>query len=176
MSAIGIRQARPRLRQRHPPRAVSSTDFARRSWPIFRCRISCARPPVRPSGFIFHMSRCGSTLLTQMLAALAHNIVISEASPIDAVVRAPHVRPALSDDQHALWLRWMIGALGQPRSGNERHYFIKLDCWHTLALPLFRRAFPDVPWGFLYRDPVEVLVSQLRMPGPQIIPRMLGPN
>jgi len=51
-----------------------------------------AHPGLRPSGFIFHMSRCGSTLVSQMLAALPHNIVISEASPIDAVVRARHAR------------------------------------------------------------------------------------
>jgi hypothetical protein len=133
-------------------------------------------PGLRPDGFIFHMSRCGSTLVSQMLAALAQNVVISEASPIDAVVRARHVRPDLSEEQLALWLAWMIGALGQPRCGGERRYFIKLDCWHTLALPLFRRAFPEVPWVFMYRDPVEVLVSQLRMPGMQMIQGVLGPD
>src|SRR5206468_1319466 len=70
-------------------------------------------PGLRPNGFIFHVSRCGSTLVSQMLAALAQNVVISEAPPIDAVVRACHVRPDLSLDQHAQWLRWMIEALGQ---------------------------------------------------------------
>ncbi len=129
-------------------------------------------PGLRPDGFIFHMSRCGSTLVSQMLAAPAANIVVSEAEPIDAVVRARQARPGLSEDEHALWLRWMIGALGQPRGG-ERHYFIKLDCWHTLALPLFRRAFPGVPWVFLYRDPVEVIVSQMTMPGLQMVPGTL---
>ena len=132
-----------------------------------------AHPGLRPSGFIFHMSRCGSTLVSQMLAALARNIVISEADPIDAVVRARQARPDVREDQQTRWLRWMIGALGQPRGG-ERNYFVKLDCWHTLALPLFRRAFPDVPWVFLYRDPIEVLASQMRMPGMQMIPGALG--
>ncbi len=32
-------------------------------------------PGVAPTGFIFHMSRCGSTLVSQMLAALPQNIV-----------------------------------------------------------------------------------------------------
>jgi len=122
-------------------------------------------PPLRPNGFIFHVSRCGSTLVSQMLAALPRHVVISEAGAIDAVVRARQVRPDLSEDQHAQWLRWTIGALGQPRAGNERGYFIKLDALHTMALPLFARAFPDVPWIFLYRDPIEVLVSHLREPG-----------
>jgi hypothetical protein len=133
-------------------------------------------PGLQPSGFIFHMSRCGSTLVAQMLASLDRNVVVAEAPPLDAVVRARKVRPDLGDDQHDHWLAWMVGALGQPRSGNETNYYIKLDCWHTLALPLLRRVFPAVPWIFLYRDPVEVLVSQLRMPGIQMIPGMLGAN
>jgi Nif11 domain len=129
-----------------------------------------------PSGFIFHMGRCGSTVVSQMLAAAARTVVISEPDPVDAVLRARLVRPDLSEDEQAHWLRWMIGALGQLRCGDERHYFVKLDSWHTSALPLFRRAFPQVPWIFIYRDPVEVIVSQLRMPGSQMIPGMLDPG
>jgi hypothetical protein len=132
------------------------------------------RPPLRPDGFIFHMSRCGSTLVAQMLVS-ADNVVISEAGPIDDVVRARQVRPDLSEDEQARWLAWIVGAIGQPRAG-ERRLFVKLDCWHTLALPLFRRAFPGVPWVFLYRDPVEVMVSQRQMPGMQMIPGALGPE
>jgi hypothetical protein len=130
---------------------------------------------VPPSGFIFHMSRCGSTLVSQMLAAMARTIVVSEAGPIDAVVQARRTRPDLRDEQHAEWLRWMIGALGRARSGEEQRFFVKLDSWHVLALPLFRRAFPAVPWIFLYRDPVEVLVSQLRRRGMHMVPGLLDP-
>jgi hypothetical protein len=133
-------------------------------------------PGVPPTGFIFHMSRCGSTLVSQMLAAMAGTVVVSEAAPIDTVVEARRTRPDLSDAQHAAWLRWIIGALGQPRSGDERHLFVKLDSWHTLALPLFRRAFPAVPWIFVYRDPVEVLVSQLRQHGMHMVPGMVDPD
>ena len=134
------------------------------------------RPHLKPSGFIFHMSRCGSTLVSQMLARLDSNIVVSEANPIDAVVQAHHWRPDLDVDRQSRWLGAMIGALGQKRNADERRYFIKLDCWHTLALPLFRRAFPDVPWIFLYREPIEVLVSQVQMPGAQMVPLGVGPD
>jgi hypothetical protein len=131
-------------------------------------------PGLPPTGFIFHMSRCGSTLVSQMLAAIPRNIVVSEASPIDVVVQARRNRPDLGNEQHAAWLRWMIGALGQARSGEERHFFVKLDSWHALALPLFRRAFPTVPWIFLYRDPLEILVSQFRRRGMHMVPGLLG--
>jgi hypothetical protein len=134
------------------------------------------RPHLQPSGFIFHMSRCGSTLVSQMLAALESNIVVAEASPLDGVVQAQVCKPDLGDECRDRWLRSIVGALGQKRGGDERRYFIKLDCWHSVALPLFRRAFPAVPWIFLYRDPVEVMVSQLRMPGAQMLPQGVGPN
>jgi hypothetical protein len=133
-------------------------------------------PHLQPSGFVFHMSRCGSTLVSQMLAALASNLVVSEASPIDAVVQAAHWWPDLDETRHAAWLTSIVGAFGQQRGGDERRYFVKLDCWHTLALPLFRRAFPAVPWVFLYRDPIEVLASQVSQPGTQMLPRGTGPD
>jgi len=128
-----------------------------------------------PDGFIFHMSRCGSTLVAQMLAALPSNIVVSEAVPLNAAVQLSGSLPHLSPDKHVRVLPAMVAALGRRRLGAERHYVIKLDSWHTLALPLFRRAFPRVPWVFLYRDPVEVLVSQMRERGLQLIPGALSP-
>src|SRR6478736_6559388 len=45
-------------------------------------------PGIEPSGFIFHLSRCGSTLLSRMLAALPRNVVVSEPPPVNAVLRA----------------------------------------------------------------------------------------
>ncbi len=146
----------------------------RRRWPS--SAVGCATiPACGRTALIFHMSRCGSTLVSQMLAALDNTIAVSEASPIDTVAQAGFMRGDLSLDELARWLAWTASALGQPRHG-EKQYFIKLDCWHTVALPLFRHAFPDVPWVFLYREPVEVLMSQLTMPGTQMVPGLLGPD
>jgi hypothetical protein len=97
-----------------------------------------------------------------MLAELPENVVISEAGPLDRLARAVSIPEALRTE----WLRWMVSALGQKRSGRETRYFIKFDSPTVLALPLIRRAFPSVPWIFLYRNPEEVLVSHLRQPAP----------
>jgi hypothetical protein len=121
-----------------------------------------------PAGFIFHMSRCGSTLVSQMLAALEQNIVISEARPIDQVLES-----SLPLEARAQWLRWTINALVQPRFG-ERYSFVKFDAWHVAQIPTIVHAFPTTPWIFLYRDPVEVLVSQQRERGVQVIPGFLN--
>jgi len=40
---------------------------------------------------------------------------------------------------------------------------------------LIQRAFPNVPWIFLYRDPVEVMVSHQMRRGSQMIPGALEP-
>ncbi len=134
------------------------------------------KPGLQPTGFIFHMSRCGSTLVSQMLAALPRTVVVSEASPIDSILRA-HLRvPDLADDERIDWLQWIISALGQQRLGDEKHFFIKLDCWNTIVLPLIHRAFPRVPWIFLYRNPVEVMVSQLRRRGAHMVPGVIEPS
>lgn len=121
-----------------------------------------------PDGFIFHMSRCGSTLVAQMLARLPYAAVISEAPPVDSVVQFPDLLPSLAPSLHLDCLRAVIVALGRRRKDGP--LIFKLDSWHTLALPLFRRAFPTVPWLFLYRNPVEVLVSQERRRGLQTVP------
>jgi gluconate kinase len=122
-----------------------------------------------PTGFIFHMSRCGSTLVAQMLASLSKNIVISEPPPVDSILRANIVSTSVTDEQRIEWLRWIVSALGQKRNG-EKYYFIKFDSWNTLDLDLIRRAFPEVPWVFLYRNPIEVIVSQMRQRGANMIP------
>jgi hypothetical protein len=130
----------------------------------------------RPGGLVFHMSRCGSTLVAQMLASVNRYVVLSEAGPLDAIVQLPRVLPDMSEDDHARYLAAMVAALGRRRSDDAETAIFKLDCWHALSLPLFRRAFPDVPWIFLYREPVEVMVSHLRQRGVQTVPGLLDPG
>jgi Aspartyl/Asparaginyl beta-hydroxylase len=123
---------------------------------------------IRPDGFIFHMSRCGSTLVSRSLAAAESTLVIAEAPPLDQIVRA-------NGPNRAVWLEWMVSALGGRRTEARTRYLIKLDAWHIGNLPLFREVFPGVPWVFLYRDPREVLVSLLNQPGLHACPGLMDP-
>ena len=45
----------------------------------------------------------------------------------------------------------------------KRRVLFKMTPTGGLNLPLFQAAFPHVPWIFLYRDPVEVLMSHLKV-------------
>lgn len=113
-----------------------------------------------PAGLIFHMSRCGSTLLSQMLASSPDHVVISEAPFFDNIVQLASAGMIPEKMVHAA-----AGALLRYREGTGKRGFIKLDPLHSLALPMIQRVFRQIPWIFLYRAPGEVLVSQQRLPG-----------
>jgi len=130
----------------------------RRATPL-SAMLAPAEPELRPAGLIFHMSRCGSTLVSRMLAVSPENVVLSEPGPLDQILRARTRLPGLTDAQLVALLRGMTAALGRRRHPEERALFIKVEGWHLLQFPLIRRAFPDVPWIFLYRDPLEVMAS-----------------
>jgi hypothetical protein len=144
--------------------------FRHRTGPEALDEFAAAHPGLAPSGVIFHMSRCGSTLVTQMLGACASVLAVAEAPSIDGVLRAP--APV---EQRAQWLRSMFAALGQRRRPQQRHLVVKLDAWHTREIGLVRRAFPTVPFLFVYRDPVEVMVSHTVQRGAHMIPNALPP-
>ena len=130
--------------------------------------LATQEPGVAPAGFVFHMSRCGSTLVAQMLAALERHVVLSEPEPLDWALRGHLAQPDLTEQQEALWLKAMLSALGRRHATAADRLFVKFDCWHTPLLPRIHRVFPEVPWAFLYRDPIEVLVSHMREPGRQM--------
>jgi aspartyl/asparaginyl beta-hydroxylase len=131
---------------------------------------AAGRPGVAPAAFIFHCSRCGSTLMSQLARALPGTLVLSEAPPIDDVLRS-----GWTDDTRIERLRAVVTALGQRRAGADRHLVIKFDAWHIVDLPLVQRAFPGVPCAFVYRDPLDVVASHMRMPARYLLPGELDP-
>ncbi len=137
----------------------------------------CPGAAPTPAGLVFHLSRCGSTLLARLLASAPGHAKLSEPEPLDAVVQwAAALPPGPDGAPHpdgVAALRAIVAALMNNLEPGTRAFF-KLDCWHIAALPLFRAAFPTVPWLFLYRDPLEVAVSQLAMPGVHVVPGMTG--
>jgi hypothetical protein len=126
-------------------------------------------------GMIFHMSRCGSTLMSQQLAACNFNVVASEPAPLEALVRARLHLKGLAREDQIRWIRAMVSAIGQARAG-ETSLYLKTDCWLVHEIDLIREAFPEVPWVFLYRDPIEVMVSHKRIPAAWTVPGLLPPE
>ncbi len=132
-----------------------------------------------PDVIVFHVSRCGSTLFAQMLAALPQHTVLAEPPLADEILRLPRARAATTDAERIAWLRGAIASLARPHATASRRLFVKLDCWHIFDVPLVRRAFPRTPFIFLHRHPVEVLASLTRQPSmtlvrDTVLPEQLG--
>jgi hypothetical protein len=118
---------------------------------------------VPPTGFIFHSSRCGSTLVANACRAINKSIVLSEANVIDKLVARFITDPGdVKTSLYSVFLRGTVKALAQRRAGNEEHLFIKFSCCSFAQIEHIRRIWPNVPWLFLYRDPAETIVSNLK--------------
>jgi hypothetical protein len=126
---------------------------------------------VPPTGFIFHSSRCGSTLVANACRAVSNAIVLSEANAIDKLI-ARFITDAdnpVKESLYSVFLRGVVHALAQRRSENARHLFIKFACCSFAQFERVKRIWPNVPWLFLYRDPVETIVSNMRDVPPWLI-------
>ena len=112
-------------------------------------------------GFIFHMSRCGSTLTAQMLAISNRFFVLSEPTIINSVLD-----PALniSQENRSQLLLASIKALAMCSPKACDYVFIKFRSWNVLYLEYILQNFPDVSWMFIHRYGLEVLQSVLEKP------------
>ncbi|MEX0923526.1 MAG: hypothetical protein WDZ84_12185 [Rhodovibrionaceae bacterium] len=108
-----------------------------------------------PSGLIFHMSRCGSTLVSSTLAQEPSALVLGEPNPLGDYFE---IAQALPPQRRGALLRALLILLGRRRSG-ETQFTIKAMSQLAVFLPFLLQTLPQARWIFVYRDPLEVLVS-----------------
>ena len=123
--------------------------------------------PLPPTAFIFHVSRCGSTLVSQALGMIANSIALSEVALFDEILRLPLSRHNFNEEYSNQLLSAAIKFYGNKRTGSENKLFIKTDSWHLLFYKRLRTLFPSVPFIVLYREPGGVLESNKRSKGMQ---------
>ncbi|MDQ3278877.1 MAG: sulfotransferase, partial [Bacteroidota bacterium] len=128
------------------------------------------------TAIIFHVSRCGSTLLSQLLAADEKNSVLSEVPFLDAMLRLPYQRNDVTSSQAEAYFKAALSYYSRPRAAGQERLFIKADSWHLHFYPQLRRLFPAVPFFLLFREPVGVIRSQQRQRGIQSVPGMIEPE
>jgi hypothetical protein len=126
---------------------------------------------VNLKSLVFHVSRCGSTMLSQSLATSSENVMISEAPIIDEILRCNR----FDLDKKAILLKSVLVLLGQKRFPEQKNLIIKLDAWHIFNARYLRSIFPEIPFGLLYRNPDEVLKSHQKRTGMHMIPNVLPP-
>src|SRR5437016_3848077 len=122
---------------------------------------------VPPSAFIFHVSRCGSTLASQLLALDRTNIVLSEVPFFDTLLRSGKNIPRQL-------LKAAI-AFYAPVKNYRKRLFIKTDSWHIFFYKQIRELYPQTPFILLYRRPDEVVRSQQKQKGMHAVPGLIEP-
>lgn len=116
-------------------------------------------PSLDPTAVVFHLSRCGSTLVSRLLARVLGTLVVAEPSPLNDLLLAE-----IADDAKAVLLRRLVRAFGRRRFGDERRFVLKTSSWNVRCAQLFRRAFPGVPVVWVQRSPAEIMASLLADP------------
>ncbi len=119
-----------------------------------------------PTGLIFHVSRCGSTLFTKALARSPRNLVINQGGPLQegfwAFITNNWQHPPEINERNILMLQNLVRLMARRRRSEYQHSFIKLISWNVIYLDLIRTAFPDAAALYLYRNPVEVIANVLQ--------------
>ena len=134
---------------------------------------------VVPNAFIFHISRCGSTLISQMLATSDENLVLAEVPFFDDLLRLPFKEPGFNKSGINELLLGAIKHYAQSGSGKDglpKRLFIKTDSWHLFFYEQLRRLFPLVPFILMYRSPDEVFRSHRKQAGMQAVAGLIEPE
>lgn len=136
-------------------RSVSDAD-ALKQWQAYTS-------PVEPGALIFHVSRCGSTLVSQLLASSKENIVLSEVPFFDELLMGKNGIDINVPD--TALLSAAVDFYTHQRHPAQQRFFIKTDSWHMFYYKEYRELFPALPLILLYREPAAVIRSQKRNPG-----------
>lgn len=124
-------------------------------------------PPIRVAGLVMHISRCGSTLVTQALAERPATVVLSEPATLD-IALAGHA-PGVSFEERARFVRALVLAQAAPFLPLGGEVVLKPEAVHIAHLPLLQAAFPEARWVFLHRRLEDVYTSNVRLPGGSIL-------
>lgn len=115
---------------------------------------------IRPALFIFHVSRCGSTLTANYLATDKENRVYNEPRILSMPLSALNEGDLGVKENFTKYIdSLLIGAL--PK---QKRLVIKLSARYLKYLPLFEKFYPDVPRWLIVRNPTEVLASNVITP------------
>jgi hypothetical protein len=132
-------------------------------------------PALDPSAFIFHVSRCGSTLVSQLLSEDPAFVSLSEVAFFDQLLRARFQAKLADAVEVAKLLPAALRIHGKRRTGFERFLFVKLDSWHVGFHAELRALYPETPFILLYRHPAAVIRSHATKPGMHAVRGLIEP-
>jgi len=148
------------LRMGHPPARELQTNLS------VLLRAAARFPELEPAGFIFHSSRCGSTLVANAVRTDPGVMGVSEPLSLANLFRRwrDTGHPYLDSHWRAVRKNAATAVLtlfGHHPEGRARRIIVKFPSVTTIAMAQVRELFPRVPCLMMVRDPVEILVSAL---------------
>lgn len=120
--------------------------------------------PLIISAVVFHESRCGSTLVANTLIGMnpaQHRVYSESPPPVTAMKICGDEYTDCTKQQAAALLRDVLYMMGRTNDPHEERVFFKIQSVGSRHIEVFRLAFPQTPWLFVYRDPVQVMMSHL---------------
>jgi hypothetical protein len=123
-------------------------------------------PSIDPACIIFHVSRCGSTLLTNAFKAGGECTTLSEASVIESLVRQNTFQGVAIgvDGVENIRGRLLRAVVSLYTACFGLRVVIKAHTADILHISRLRLAWPSVPFIVNVRNPVEVMASNLAAP------------
>jgi hypothetical protein len=109
-----------------------------------------------PTGFIFHESRVGSTLVANNLGSDPFSLVFSESAPTANALL--HCTECTTTEQINLF-KDVVHIMGASKFHTK--LFFKFQSITTTKISVALDAFPNTPWAFVYRSPVQTMMSHL---------------
>lgn len=111
---------------------------------------------IKPNAFVFHESRVGSTLVANTLGSDPWALVFSESAPAASALL--HCS-SCSRQKNVQMFRDIVTLMG--RSPFHKRLFFKFQSITSTKMDIALEAFPDTPWMFVYRQPVQTMMSHL---------------
>lgn len=111
---------------------------------------------IPPTGFIFHEGRVGSTLVANLLGSNPFAMVFSESEPPVEVLTSCH---GCTRKRQVQLFRDIVSLMAN--SPVHRYAFFKFQSVSAKVMEVALEAFPETPWAFVYRQPVQTMMSQV---------------
>ena len=162
-ASIGYQDVHPVINFVRLPEKRLTDKFSH--WELNRCKETIYVPYreldiqslniVEPVGQIFHMSRTGSTLVSEMFRARGDCLVLSEPQGLSDVLIDPYDTP---EEIKIERLRGIYSIMSAALGPNQP-VVLKWASWQALHVDSIMKAYPETPGCFLVRNPVEILVA-----------------
>ncbi|MEM7095142.1 MAG: sulfotransferase [Actinomycetota bacterium] len=133
--------------------------------PFDRLRALVGDTVPTPRAMIFHIGRCGSTLVSRMVGHDRRHLVLREAKPIGGLHRGTagsDLVPTFTVEQAFKDVLVAFEHFAEARGFED--ILVKHSSWESFSMPRIAEVLPDTPLIFVCRNPIEIVESSLHGP------------